>query len=156
MRTKHYMVNNLYLLDLHICHNLPIQHNLCSLLNHFLVTLLHDLWAPAHYQLHHAFPHLKFPYPKHLLPDLHLRTQRLRHPFLFQANERTLKLSSTCVFYISTDTHLNLAWNRTRSHGSCLTCKPAQLTPGTNTSWPRSLKKTLWYNTADELLEEIQ
>ena len=133
------MVNNLHLLNLHSCPNHPIC--LCFLPNLYLAIPHHNLWAFAHSQLHHCSHHLTFHFPKHPLPDLLLKIQRLHPLSLFPENVKIPKRSSIHAFFISTDALLNSAWNRTRSHGSCLTYKPVWLKHGKNISWLKSLRR---------------
>ena len=124
--------------------------------NLYLVTPLHDLWAPTHSQ-----PHLKsllpmFPYFNHLLPNLLLKIWRSHLHFPFPANKRTPRCSFTRIFSISMNNLWNLVLNKIRPPGFCSTCKLALLMLGINILCHKSLKKMLSHNMADELLQEIQ
>ena len=112
-----------------------------QLLKPCLDTPPHDPRALAHSQLHPESLHPTFPYLNHLWPDLLSKIQRLCLHSPFLVNARIPKPSSTHVSSTSTVTHPNSAQNKTRSLGSCHTCKPDQLMPGVSTSWPKSLKR---------------
>ena len=142
-KTKHCMANRPHLFELRLCLNLPTPHTLCFRQPHnlSLVTLLLDLRDPVHSQLHPNLPHHTSLYHKLHQPDLRLRIQRLCHLFLSLENMGTLKHLFTCAYSISMDTLLNLEWNKTRSPGSCHTCRPVQLVPGASMSWLKSSKK---------------
>ena len=118
-----------------LCHNLYIP--LCS---HHHNTLHPDFWAHAHYQPHHEFHQLAFPYPL-LLWSILSKTQKLCHQCPFQKNKKIWKFFFTHAFYTSTDNPQNLVPSKTRLPGFFHTCKPVQLAPGENTSWPRSSKR---------------
>ena len=142
-KIKHCVANRPHLYKLRLCLNLPTPHIPCFHLFHnpCPATLLHDPRASVHSQSHLTSHHHKSHY--HKLPQLdhHLRIRRLHPLFPFPENTRTQKRSFTHASFISMVVLLNLARNRTRSHGSCHTCKPVRLEHGANTSWFKYLKR---------------
>ena len=101
----------------------------------------HDLRALTHFQHHLAFHHHKFPYPRHPLSNLPLRTRRLYLLFPSLENVKMQKHLSIPVFYISTNDLQNLEQSRTKSHGFSPICKPVRLMPGTNMLWHKFSKR---------------
>ena len=139
MKTKHCVGNTPHLHMFLSCPNPPTHP--CFRHNPSLVIPRHDLWALAHFQPHLTFHCHKFPYPKHHLSDLSLRIQRSCLLYLFLANVRIPKHSFIHVSSTSTVVLLNSARSKTRSHGSCPTCKPVQPKHGENMSWLRYLRR---------------
>ena len=137
-RIKHCAANHPHLFKLRSCLN-HITHP-CFLHNLYPVIPHHDHQDPAHSQSHPVSPLHKSNYLKHPQLD-HSKIQKSHLPFPFPANEKTQKRSFTRASFTSTVALLNLVRNKTRSLGSCHTCKPVRLEHGKYTSWLRYLKR---------------